>query len=1003
LKLLRFLLFAAIAAVAIAALACGLLLVPAVQTLLAGSALSGPGVDVKLGSLSAGFGRVDVSDLAVTTDGGVLKVPSLRADLPIVSALWNRSARVSRLEAKGWTLDLAAPQIPKGNTPAQDEGSPGGSHARQADALRGAAQALAGLLGKTALPFAVALDGVELEGDILIQVPGQRAPTQVHVILTGGGLAEGREGTLTLDAAAVLADSEIAANAVEAHGRLVLLMGPERRLERAKLEVEVADTGGRIPKGQVLSVAIARGQGTGDEDITLGVGRAGRSVADIVAHFRGATQGFDGSWRLDVGDADLAFLTRTTTLPVTSASGDGRFDASGSLERIHVLGRIRAVVRHLGILAEPLEAMGTVGAEASFDAVHAARSLHVDELTVALGGSPPAALFKSGQPFDIDEESGRVTPTDPTKELLDLTVRDLPVAWLSGLTGPFRLTEGRATGVFSVRPSGQGIALVSKSALVAKAVTISRAGAVIGSNLDLTLNLNADKSAGAWNVQLAPLGFASQGRSLATLNAKVSRASGAGQPVVIAGTWDADLDALPARSGKSGPTRMTARLASGDFSAVVADTTKVDGKVLLVGHDAGHKVEADLHAEVFADGTIEFKLPAKLEVGPAPSDVSLDGTWTPGEDGGLVGVELSGGQVSLEHLKFMASQLGLLGGGQVSLDAVAPPGLAPGAPGLRDTAPFWGSRRGSVMIVFDRLTSANDVFKDVRGTIEFEQGSLLLKRGRCSLAHHTLENVDGKLSFDAAADRPYSLKVAGSEYQVDAAEVFNPPPKGQDPAVEGHFTVASSLEGDGANLGDLISRTQVRYLLKSTGGIFRALKTDVADTIPEASTPVADTLGTVGSAVGSLFGLKPDVGARNPVSKTAEAVMQFTNNVAEIGYDLASLTATERSDRTIGLSEISMTAPDERLTGKGQIGYAKGLALRDQAISLDLQVWVRGKLAELLATAGLLSAQKDAAGYCLLGESVHLGGTLGNIDVTRWHDLLAKAANRKPPVAKAAK
>jgi len=98
-----------------------------------------------------------------------------------------------------------------------------------------------------------------------------------------------------------------------------------------------------------------------------------------------------------------------------------------------------------------------------------------------------------------------------------------------------------------------------------------------------------------------------------------------------------------------------------------------------------------------------------------------------------------------------------------------------------------------------------------------------------------------------------------------------------------------------------------------------------------------------------------------------------------------------------------MTAPDERLTGKGQIGYAKGLALRDQAISLDLQVWVRGKLAELLATAGLLSAQKDAAGYCLLGESVHLGGTLGNIDVTRWHDLLAKAANRKPPVAKAAK
>jgi hypothetical protein len=67
---------------------------------------------------------------------------------------------------------------------------------------------------------------------------------------------------------------------------------------------------------------------------------------------------------------------------------------------------------------------------------------------------------------------------------------------------------------------------------------------------------------------------------------------------------------------------------------------------------------------------------------------------------------------------------------------------------------------------------------------------------------------------------------------------------------------------------------------------------------------------------------------------------------------------------------------------------------------VELQLGVRGKLAPLLATAGLLSARKDEQGYTLLNQPIRLGGTMQHIDETQWHDLLAKAAAPKPDEGK---
>jgi hypothetical protein len=53
-----------------------------------------------------------------------------------------------------------------------------------------------------------------------------------------------------------------------------------------------------------------------------------------------------------------------------------------------------------------------------------------------------------------------------------------------------------------------------------------------------------------------------------------------------------------------------------------------------------------------------------------------------------------------------------------------------------------------------------------------------------------------------------------------------------------------------------------------------------------------------------------------------------------------------------------------------------------------------------LSTAGLLSSRKDESGYTMLSQPIHFGGTLEKIDKSQWHDLLVKAATRKPESTK---
>ena len=102
----------------------------------------------------------------------------------------------------------------------------------------------------------------------------------------------------------------------------------------------------------------------------------------------------------------------------------------------------------------------------------------------------------------------------------------------------------------------------------------------------------------------------------------------------------------------------------------------------------------------------------------------------------------------------------------------------------------------------------------------------------------------------------------------------------------------------------------------------------------------------------------------------------------------------------VRLSRIELDGADEHFVGTGTIAAAPDVPLKARPLSADFTFGFKGRAAELLAKTGLLSGKKDAAGYVLLNQPVHLAGTVDHIDTAGWHDLLAKAATEKPGPAK---
>ena len=957
-----------------------------------------PGLQSSVGEVSVGLGRVKLADLHLQLNGAVLNLPSLEASLPLYRDAREQRLVVRSLVAKGWTLDLSglpeSSEVPSPPPPATTGSeSPVPRSAAEQVAVQKVGEIFRGILGGWKSPCDLAVDGVELEGDVICNVSLERPPVRVHVRLTGGGLASGREGTFALDAAAEALWPGI--DSAAAHGRIVVGMSSPRALNRAEIIADLSAQGGLFPGGLAVSLAASASHAGGETSFRLDLSRGGQRLVSGQARIPAADH-VDGTWKVDLSEADLAPVAAQLPLPVTAMAGAGRFETDGAFKRVHVVGQMALATNHLETLAPPLVHWGAVTLVTRFDLTGQGHVIRVEGLDATVTGVRRVAVVRALRGFDYDTGTGQVQVADVPADWLEVSVEALPLDWLAGLTGKFQLTGGAATGEFILRAEKKGFILRATSPLTATDITVKRSGRILGNGLDASLALRAETGPDGWRLKGEPLTFSSGGRRLATFTGMASRSAGEEKPVAMSGTWTADLEVLASQPALAGIGGTLGRSATGEFSASVGYGTKIDGKMSVLGHDPGHSLTATAHADVATGGSVTFQVPFTLTFGKNASEFTAEGNWSGSEGGARIIGRLAGEDVDLEHLRLLAAPWAAVFG--VPRNLISAAGEKPESPArdiTPDRKPFWMGWSGEVTLAFNHLRSGKSVWHDVGGTFDFDDASIELKRGWFGLPSHSPTEVEASLTFDAAAGMPYHLKAAATLKDVDVAPYLGAKPAGQEPVLEGHFTIAAEVTGNGRTLDDLVQRTQEKYQLTSANGIIRLLKTSVGDAFSEdAPTATAEVAGTVGSWVGWLAGVKKDrVGAgEKKVNPTTEAVLNLTSQVAEIGYDQLSVTATRGSDHTIHLEAIDLIAPDERLTGSGRISAGMGEPVGARPLQLELRLGVRGDIAGLFSQGGLLAAGKDDQGYRPLVRALHFGGTLQQCDTTDWHDLLAKAA-----------
>jgi hypothetical protein len=970
--------------IAIGAIVGALLLVagaafsPPVQTWAARKAISsvtGPGSSLK--SVSVGLSRMSLEGLRIDVGGALLVVPSADAELGVVSAGLGRGIHVRRLVAKGWTLDLA--------------------HARQAGALgaaRGAhgsgrsrvARALAGILAAFNVPADLSVDGVDLEGRVIIPGDDGRPMGKALVDVVGGGLAAGRDGRFLCGASASLDDATAPVSAVAVRGTLLASMDASGRFTRADLKVGATASGRQFPSGIGLACEASAARRAGQNSYSLSLSRGAERIASIDAVNPDGSRRFSGAWRLDLRDTDLAPFALGRSLPEFEAAGQGSYGVDLATRDVHALGRIRASADRLGVVADGLAALGRVNLAADFDFARVGASLRVDRLETSLSGAAPVASVRALQAFEFNTASGELKVASPAGDLVGISIEGVPLSWLMGAMPGFIPAGDDAQGEFVIRAEEGRLALRTKAPLSAAGVSLSKAGRPIAAGLEISAFVLADYAPQGWQVQLAPLEVRSEGIKMLSLEARLGRLAGGGQATKAAGSWSASLPVLASQPGAAGFPKLAGGDASGSFEASLDSTRELLVKVALNALEirtgrpiALPKITSDVRADFEANGHTAFNIPLHLDYGTRTADMILSGTFTSDRDGPRIDAALSGAQLSADDLAAIAA----LSGSDAALAGPAQPSGSAANGRVAAAGPFWPGVRGRLSVRLKELALPRIDLRDLRGEIVMEKESLRVESGTASIGDGSAARLDGELKFTQGAGQPYSFWTSVAVDNIDSAPLFRAMDPDRPPVIEGRFDLASHLSGAGVGLGDLFDRAQGDCKLSSKDGRCRVLRTDVTESIKQAPSKLADALDTVTS----LFGKKLD--------KFGEALVESATGLSEIHYDQMNISAERGSDLNIVINEFVLIAPEERVTGTGRIAYVEGVPIRAQPLSIDLDLGVRGRLGKFLALVGMLKDGQDELGYTQLYQPIHLGGTLQNIDQSQWREMLIQAPLRK--------
>lgn len=980
-----------------------------VQTWAARKALAGqPTLKASLGQLSAGFRTVELHDLHFERDGARIALPAVLTEVSTIDAGLNRKVLVKRLIAKGWTLDLTGYRPPTSSSAQTGGAAPASAPVTAPTAVAAApaaaaAQVFQGIFAQTALPFDLALDGVDLEGDVKLSPAPGIATGSAHVVLRGGGLATGQEGAFTFDVVVALTGNDVPVTSLKVTGRLAAAMDTPRTFYRLATTAEAAATGPRFPSGVKLAAEVAARREAAGESYAISLSDSARLLASLQAALPSSSPRLAGSWKLDLRDTDLAPFTLGRALPSFGLVGVGGLEVDTASAEVHTTGKLNVSADRLGVIQPELAVIGLARVNAEFDLARRGDNLRVERVTAAVSGSGPVATVQSLQPFEFNARTGELKVAAPDRDLLSLALQGLPLGWAQPFLKDTVLTGGNVRGELVAVARNGGFSLRAKTPLAADGVSLAQAGKPMLRAVDLSATAAVDYTPQGWQVELAPLTLKSGAATLLALDAKVGQLTGANQPVKATGKFSSTLPAALAQPVAGGALALTGGEAAGEFVVSLGAKQEIQGRLALTQLAVDPKLakeklpalDAEVRAEIASTGAITLNVPLVITAGDRKSDLTLSGTVTPGKTATAIDAHVTGNVFVIDDAQAFAVVLPLA----APVPEKSP--TASAAPAM-SSAPLWAGFTGQLALALKKVVYSDSLqLSEVTGTLSLEAGSAKIVNFRAGLGGGASAKLDGRVTYDIGSSKPYAIAAEVALDEFDPVPLFKTINPGQPATVEGRFSLASKVTSCAPTLAECASAATGEFQLTSRGGIFRGLPVSYAakaESTGRIAAGVAAVSSVFSSVTSSVMGRKD----LDEIASKAQAVSEMAQTLTAIPYDQLSVVFTRDAALNTSLKDFSLIAPELRLSGAGQATHREGARLLEDALTMEFKLRARGRLAEVLKYLGRLEPATDDLGYAGCTLPLKVAGTLGKPDTTQLNGALATLALEKSGVTEKA-
>jgi hypothetical protein len=478
----------------------------------------------------------------------------------------------------------------------------------------------------------------------------------------------------------------------------------------------------------------------------------------------------------------------------------------------------------------------------------------------------------------------------------------------------------------------------------------------------------------------------SAGAAVATFKGESMRSAESGQRGTL--TFNLELPALASQPLFAGAQAVSEGRASGEIRVALGTASQVEARLTvngLVARDSGQTLPVanlSFRSVTQENGRTSVSAPLLLDRAGQRSDLNLGLELTP--VGQVLGLD---GRLTGEHVE-LADVLSLLSVFFASTAATVNPGAASAstAPVEADATPAWARFNGQLLVDLKSATSGKDwSMTGLTGLLVIDPARVSLQKIEAAFGEKSRLAAKGDLRFTGGG-QPYQLAGEFSLTEFDTGKLFKAIEPARPPTVEGIFSLAGSLAGQGATIDQTIEQTRGRFDLTSRQGIFRGLQR-TSNKVSMTSKAVELGASVLGSILGSDKGTK----VAEKVAGTAYFVDQLAQSVGELNYDQLSVRLVRDESLDLTLEDFSLVSPEVRLLGKGVVSYAADKTLLEQPLNATLSFAARGKTEQTFGKLHLIDGTRDELGYARAQLPVTIGGTLSRPDPSAFFTKVASS------------